>query len=46
MSFIFSEVIDLLEACAHLFFDGLREPNVRLQNDRPLPPPFNFKQKI
>ncbi|KAL6576387.1 hypothetical protein OROHE_000168 [Orobanche hederae] len=39
--FIFSE----LEACAHLFFDGLREPNVRLQNDRPLPPPFNFKQK-
>ncbi|KAL6584504.1 hypothetical protein OROMI_003793 [Orobanche minor] len=42
VSFIFSE----LEACAHLFFDGLREPNVRLQNDRPLPPPFNFKQKI
>ncbi|KAL6522287.1 hypothetical protein OROHE_016840 [Orobanche hederae] len=35
----------VLEACAHIFFDELREPNVRLQNGRPLPPPFNFKQE-
>ncbi|KAL6573743.1 hypothetical protein OROHE_002202 [Orobanche hederae] len=35
-----------LEACAHPFFDELREPNVRLQNGRPLPPPFNLKEEI
>ncbi|KAL6576442.1 hypothetical protein OROHE_000223 [Orobanche hederae] len=35
-----------LEACAHPFFDELREPNVRLQNGRSLPPPFNLKEEI
>nr|GMD04466.1 shaggy-related protein kinase eta [Ipomoea batatas] len=34
-----------LEACAHPFFDELREPNARLPNGRPLPPLFNFKQE-
>ncbi|KAL2233929.1 shaggy-related protein kinase alpha [Sesamum indicum] len=31
-----------LEACAHPFFDDLREPNACLPNGRPLPPLFNF----
>ncbi|KAL6553779.1 hypothetical protein OROMI_019452 [Orobanche minor] len=31
-----------LEACAHPFFDDLREPNACLPNARPLPPLFNF----
>ncbi|XP_010255498.1 PREDICTED: shaggy-related protein kinase epsilon isoform X1 [Nelumbo nucifera] len=31
-----------LEACAHPFFDELRDPNARLPNGRPLPPLFNF----
>ncbi|CAL5416832.1 unnamed protein product [Camellia sinensis] len=31
-----------LEACAHPFFDDLREPTTSLPNDRPLPPLFNF----
>ncbi|XP_022867173.1 shaggy-related protein kinase theta [Olea europaea var. sylvestris] len=31
-----------LEACAHPFFDALREPNAGLPNERPLPPLFNF----
>ncbi|KAJ1704523.1 hypothetical protein LUZ63_004302 [Rhynchospora breviuscula] len=35
-----------LEACAHPFFDELREPKARLPNGRPLPPLFNFKQEI
>ncbi|KAL3615136.1 Shaggy-related protein kinase eta [Castilleja foliolosa] len=34
-----------LEACAHSFFDELREPNAKLPNGRPLPPLFNFKQE-
>ncbi|KAH0467379.1 hypothetical protein IEQ34_004617 [Dendrobium chrysotoxum] len=34
-----------LEACAHSFFDELREPNARLPNGRPFPPLFNFKQE-
>ncbi|XP_022631998.1 shaggy-related protein kinase eta-like [Vigna radiata var. radiata] len=34
------------EACAHPFFDELREPNARLPNGRPLPPLFNFKQEM
>ncbi|KAL0306788.1 UNVERIFIED_CONTAM: Shaggy-related protein kinase iota [Sesamum radiatum] len=29
-----------LEACAHPFFDELREPNARLPNGRPFPPLF------
>lgn len=32
-----------IEACAHPFFDELRDPNTRLPNGRPLPPLFNFK---
>lgn len=32
-----------LEACAHAFFDELREPDTRLPNG-PLPPLFNFTQ--
>ncbi|XP_034197995.1 shaggy-related protein kinase eta isoform X2 [Prunus dulcis] len=35
-----------LEACAHPFFDELREPNARLPNGRPFPPLFNFKQDL
>ncbi|CAL9132541.1 unnamed protein product [Musa textilis] len=35
-----------LEACAHPFFDELREPNVRLPNGHPLPSLFNFKQEL
>ncbi|KAL2892283.1 Shaggy-related protein kinase theta [Bienertia sinuspersici] len=31
-----------LEACAHHFFDDLRDPNACLPNGRPLPPLFNF----
>ncbi|XP_074653237.1 glycogen synthase kinase-3 beta-like isoform X2 [Tubulanus polymorphus] len=31
-----------LEACAHNFFDELREPSTRLPNGRDLPPLFNF----
>ncbi|KAL1543498.1 Shaggy-related protein kinase theta [Salvia divinorum] len=31
-----------LEACAHPFFDDLREPNTRLPNGQPLPPLFDF----
>ncbi|XP_031127375.1 shaggy-related protein kinase alpha-like isoform X1 [Ipomoea triloba] len=31
-----------LEACAHPFFDALRDPNASLPNGRPLPPLFNF----
>jgi len=35
-----------LGACAHPFFDELREPNARLPNGRPFPPLFNFKQEV
>ncbi len=31
-----------LEACAHVFFDELRDPTTRLPNGRDLPPLFNF----
>jgi len=31
-----------LEACAHPFFDDLRDPNACLPNGRPLPPLFDF----
>jgi hypothetical protein len=31
-----------LEACAHPFFDELRQPGTVLPNGRPLPPLFNF----
>ncbi|CAH9108344.1 unnamed protein product [Cuscuta epithymum] len=31
-----------LEACAHPFFDALKDPNTCLPNGRPLPPLFNF----
>lgn len=33
-----------LEACAHAFFDELRDPNAVLPNGRPLPPIFNFTE--
>jgi glycogen synthase kinase 3 beta len=33
-----------LEACAHAFFDELRDPETRLPNG-PLPPLFNFSQQ-
>ncbi|KAI5068473.1 hypothetical protein GOP47_0016818 [Adiantum capillus-veneris] len=32
-----------LEACAHSFFDELRDPAMRLPTGRPLPPLFDFK---
>ncbi|AQK82666.1 Shaggy-related protein kinase iota [Zea mays] len=35
-----------LEACAHSFFDELRESHARLPNGRPFPPLFNFKQEL
>lgn len=31
-----------LDACAHSFFDDLRDPNVRLPNGQELPPLFDF----
>ena len=31
-----------LEACAHPYFDELRDPATRLPNGRPLPPLFDF----
>merc|ERR1719479_459701 len=31
-----------LQACAHTFFDELREPGTKLPNGRDLPPLFNF----
>ncbi|KAK7499869.1 hypothetical protein BaRGS_00008960 [Batillaria attramentaria] len=34
--------IQPMEACAHAFFDELRDPNSRLPNGRELPPLFNF----
>eukprot|EP00127_Corallochytrium_limacisporum_P004034 Clim_evm83s156 gene=Clim_evmTU83s156 len=30
------------QACAHHFFDELRDPNTRMPNERDLPPLFNF----
>ena len=33
-----------LEACAHVFFDELRDPATVLPNGRPLPPLFNFTE--
>ncbi|XP_055935880.1 glycogen synthase kinase-3 beta-like [Argiope bruennichi] len=33
-----------LQACAHPFFDELREPGTRLPNNRELPPLFNFTE--
>ena len=37
-----SSRITPLEACAHAFFDELREPNNKLPNGRELPPLFNL----
>ncbi|KAK8565850.1 hypothetical protein V6N13_020927 [Hibiscus sabdariffa] len=34
-----------LEACAHPFFDDLRQPNACLPNGQALPPLFNFTDK-
>lgn len=34
--------ISPLEACAHAFFDELREPNIKLPNGKELPPLFNL----
>lgn len=34
-----------LEACAHPFFDELRETQTRLPNQRELPPLFNFTEQ-
>jgi serine/threonine protein kinase len=34
--------IQPMEACAHAFFDELRDPNTRLPSGRDLPPLFNF----
>ncbi|KAK9511681.1 hypothetical protein O3M35_000298 [Rhynocoris fuscipes] len=40
-----SSRISPLQACAHPFFDELREPNTRLPNGRSLPPLFNFTEQ-
>ncbi|XP_059482748.1 glycogen synthase kinase-3 beta-like isoform X1 [Neocloeon triangulifer] len=37
--------ISPLQACAHNFFNELREPNTRLPNGRELPPLFNFTEQ-
>ena len=42
LEYIPSARISPLEACAHCFFDELREPATRLPNGRELPPLFNF----
>lgn len=34
-----------LQACAHKFFDELRDPNTRLPNNRELPPLYNFTEQ-
>lgn len=39
-----SSRVSPLEACAHPFFDELRDPNARLPNGRSLPPLFNFTE--
>lgn len=33
-----------LQACAHTFFDELREPGTKMPNSRDLPPLFNFTE--
>ena len=40
-----SSRITPLQACAHKFFDELRDPNARLPNNRELPPLFNFTEQ-
>ncbi|XP_060606498.1 glycogen synthase kinase-3 beta-like isoform X2 [Ruditapes philippinarum] len=42
LEYIPSARISPLEACAHAFFDELREPSTRLPNGRELPVLFNF----
>jgi len=39
-----SERLLPIDACAHSFFDELRDPNTVLPNMRPLPPLFNFTE--
>lgn len=34
-----------LLACAHTFFDELRQPECKLPNGKPLPPIFNFSEE-
>jgi len=46
LSSLLVELLFQLEACAHSFFDELREPHARLPNGRPFPPLFNFKQEV
>ena len=40
-----SSRISPLQACAHTFFEELREANTRLPNGRELPPLFNFTEQ-
>ena len=35
-----------LQACAHTFFDELREPGTKLPNGRELPVLFNFTEQV
>lgn len=42
LEYIPSARISPLEACAHAFFDELREPSTRLPSGRELPVLFNF----
>ena len=35
-----------LQACAHTFFDELREPGTKLPNGRDLPLLFNFTEQV
>ena len=36
----------LLQACAHTFFDELREPGTKLPSGRELPVLFNFTEQV
>lgn len=40
-----SSRISPLQACAHTFFNELREPNTRLPDGKDLPPLFNFTEQ-
>ncbi|KAI8093856.1 kinase-like domain-containing protein [Halteromyces radiatus] len=39
-----SSRLSAIDAMAHSFFDELRDPNTKLNQDKPLPPLFNFTE--
>jgi serine/threonine protein kinase len=42
LCYVPTQRLSALEACAHPFFDELRDPRTRLPNDQPLPPLFDW----